>query len=279
MKDLYLLPKSDNNTSCMEEIEKQPVKTKRELAMERLKGKYPDRDFEDEDAFFGQINDDYDDYDKQLSGFKERESTFSNMFTADPRAANFMMNWRNGEDPAIGLIRQFGTEIKDVIDDPERQEEIAAANKEFVERVAKEKELEELYQNNLSESLAYLETVQQEKGVSDDVIDKAMEFLIGIVRDGVIGKFSPESIEMAMKAINHDADVAQAGHEGEVKGRNTKIEEKLRSKRKGDGTAPLDGKNGKSQSRTMPSLGALDRFDGSKNIWERGGEKRHKTTK
>lgn len=227
----------------MEEIEKQPIKTKRELALERLRGKYPDRDFDDEEVFFGQINDDYDAYDRELAGYKDRERTFSDMFTSDPRSANFIMNWRKGEDPTISLVRQFGTEIKDVIDDPERQEEIAAANKEFVERVAKEKELEELYQKNLTESLTYLETMQREKGVSDEEIDNAMELLVRIVRDGVVGKFTPESIEMAMKAINHDVDVAQAGHEGEVKGRNTKIEEKLRSRNMGDGTAVLGSKN------------------------------------
>ena len=33
---------------------------------------------------------------------------------------------------------------------------------------------------------------------------------------------------MAIKAIRHDSDVEAAGHEGEVKGRNSKIEEKLR---------------------------------------------------
>lgn len=40
------------------------VKSKRDLAMERIKAKYPDKSFDDDEAFFGQINDDYDDYDK-----------------------------------------------------------------------------------------------------------------------------------------------------------------------------------------------------------------------
>lgn len=264
----------------MEKTNNNPIKTKRELALERMKGKYPDMDFENEDVLFGQINDDYDDYDRQLAEYKERESTFSNMFTSDPRSAAFMMNWRNGEDPTIGLIRQFGTEIKDAIDDPERQEEIAAANKEFVERVAKEKEYEETYQANLAASLSYLEELQAKSGMSDDEIDKVMEFIVTIVRDGVMGKFAPETIEMARKALNHDADVAQATHEGQVKGRNEKIEEKLRKKSSGDGTANLDGKSGKAKRQVAPALGALDNFgDNNKTIWERGNEKRIKASK
>lgn len=187
------------------------------------------------------------------------------------------MNWRDGEDPAVGLVRQFGTEIKEAIDDPERQEQIAAANKEYVERVAKEKEYEEMYTKNLDASLAYLDQLQRETGMTDEEIDKVMQFVVSIVRDGVLGKFSPETIEMARKALNHDADVTRANFEGEVKGRNEKIEEKLRKSKKGDGTAALDGKNGSARRTTVPNLGALSQYgDDNLTIWERGKEKRTK---
>ncbi len=77
-----------------------------------------------------------------------------------------------------------------------------------------------------------------------------------------------------LKAQNYDADVEQAQMEGEVAGRNAKIEERLRKSRKGDGTAVLDGKNGK-VSQPKRDLGALDRYDSErKSIFERGGEKR-----
>ena len=228
----------------MEGTDNKQVKTKREMAMERLQGRYPEKDFSDEEVMFGQISDDYDDYDRQLGEYKDREDKLNKMFDSDPRTAYFLSTWREGNDPVVSLIRQFGTDIKDAIDDPARQDEIAAANKDFVERMAKEKELEAEYQSNLEESLKVLEQVQQEKGASDEDIDNAMEFLVGIMKDGIVGKFSRESIEMAMKALGHDADVAAAAHEGEVLGRNAQIEEKLRKKNEGDGTAMLDGKNG-----------------------------------
>jgi hypothetical protein len=135
-------------------------------------------------------------------------------------------------------------EIKEIIDDPERQEEMAKANKEYVERVAKEKDLEETYQKNLSESLQTLEQMQQSEGLSDDDLDAAVGKLLQIASDAVIGKFAPETIKLMLNAINYDKDVAAAGDEGEVRGRNTKIEEKLRKPKGGDGTAVLDGKNG-----------------------------------
>ncbi len=252
------------------------VKSNRERYAERLKTKYPDREFADDEALFGQINDDYDGYDKELSGYKEREKALSDLFASNPRSAAFLTDWRKGEDPIVGMVRKFGDDFKAALEDPEKQEALAAANKEYAERIAKENEYEEQYQQNIAETLATLETVQQEDGISDDEIDQAMEFLIGIMRDGLLGKFTRESVQMAIKAIKHDSDVEAAGHEGEVKGRNSRIEERLRKGSKGDGTADLAGKNGggNAGSRQMPDLGAIGRYDGTQNIWERGGEKR-----
>ena len=252
------------------------IKSNRDRYVERLKTKYPDKEFADDEALFGQINDDYDGYDKELSDYKEREKTLSDMFASNPRSAAFLTEWRKGEDPVVALVRKFGDDFKAALEDPEKQEALAAANKEFAERIAQEKEYEGEYQKNLNETLSTLETMQQEEGLSDEDIDSAMDFLVGIVRDGIMGKFTRESVTMALKAIRHDSDVEQADREGEVRGRNTKIEEKLRKGSKNDGTANLGSKNGggKGGSREMPDLGAIDQNYGTQNIWERGGEKR-----
>lgn len=256
--------------------ETETVKSKRDLALERLRSKYPEEQFDDDDQVFGRINDDFAQFDNELAGYKEREGKFSDMFTSDPRSARLMMGWKNGDDPAVALIRLYGDDIKDAIDDPEKQEAIAEANKEYMERVAKEKQYEEEYTANLAESLTLLEKAQQERGLSDEQIDDAMAWFIGVAKDAMMGKFSPETIEMIIKAQNYDNDVAQAGEEGEVRGKNTKVKEILRKPTRGDGTAQLDGKNGGGRRRqSMPDMGAIDRYsDGNLNIFERGGEKR-----
>ncbi|MEJ8748373.1 hypothetical protein [Phocaeicola sp. ICN-14070] len=252
------------------------VKSNRDRYMERLKTKYPDKEFADDEALFGQTNDDYDSYDNELSGYREREKALSDLFASNPRSAAFLTDWRKGEDPIIGMVRKFGDDFKAALEDPEKQEALAAANKEFAERIAQEKEYEGEYQKNLNETLTTLETMQQDEGLSDEDIDSAMDFLVGIVRDGIMGKFTRESVAMALKAIRHDSDVEQADREGEVRGRNTKIEEKLRKGSKNDGTANLSSKNGggKGGTREMPDLGVIDQNYGTQNIWERGGEKR-----
>lgn len=168
--------------------EDKTVKSKREVALERLRGSYPDDQFDDDEQIFERINDDYDRYDKELAGYKEREGKFADMFTSDPRAARLMMDWRDGDDPAVALVRLYGEDIKEAIDDPEKQEAIAAANKEYLERVAKEKQYEDEYSKNLGKSLELLEQTQKERGLSDDQLDNAMGWFIGVVQDAMIGK-------------------------------------------------------------------------------------------
>lgn len=256
--------------------ENNTVKSKRDMAMERMKAKYPDKSFDDDESFFGQINDDYDDYDKQLAESRSREEAFSNMFTSNPKSARLMMEWKNGKDPVAALISIYGKEdILAAIDDPEKLEAIEAANKEFAEKVAKNDEYEAQYERNLPESLSAIEKWAQGKGYGDEIIDKAVTSLSKLCGDFIVGKITPESIEMIIKAENYDVDVEQAHMEGEVAGRNAKIEEKLRKNNKGDGTVALDGKNGKTSNTPKKDLGALDRFDSdNKSIFERGGEKR-----
>ena len=88
------------------------VKSNRERYTERLKAKYPDREFADDEALFGQINDDYDGYDKELSGYKEREKALSDLFASNPQSAAFLTDWRKGEDPIIGMVRKFGDDSR-----------------------------------------------------------------------------------------------------------------------------------------------------------------------
>lgn len=252
------------------------VKSNRERYGERLKAKYPDKEFADDEALFGQINDDYDDYDTKLAGYKEREKSLSELFSSNPRSAAFLMDWRNGEDPVVGMIRKYGDDFKAALEDPEKQDALAAASKEYAERIAQERDYEKQYKRNIAETLVVIETLQKEENISDSEIDDCIEFLSGIMKDAILGKYSKESILMARKAINHDIDVEMADREGEVRGRNTRIEEKLRKNSKSDGTVNLSGKNN-TKTQPMPNLGAIDRYgQGYESIWERGGEKRKK---
>ncbi len=225
-------------------MDNEVVVSNRDKHLERMRKKYPDKKFEDEDEIYGAISDDYDEYEQELTGYRDREKTMSEMFAADPRSAQFLSDMYKGKSPWASYIKLFGPELKDSLDDPETAKQIAEAESEYVERVAKSRALEEEYEANMRTTLDNLQKFKEERGLSDEQIDEIGAVLIGIVRDGVMGKFAPETLDMIVKAINHDDDVATAAEEAEVAGRNARITENLRKSKKGDGTIPLDGKNG-----------------------------------
>ena len=224
--------------------EETKTKSRREGMTERLKKRYPDREWPDDEALFAQISDDYDEYDNTVNGYKEREEKLTDLFTRDPRSAQFLTDMARGDDPWIAVIKRLGMDgVTDLINIPEKQEAYAKANQEYVDKLAEEQTIEEEYEKNFSESLQMLEKVQAEQGLSDDEIDAAYELIVRIANDAVLGKFSEETVLMALKAVNHDADVEAAQNEGLIAGKNYKVEEKLRKPNRGDGTPNLQGSN------------------------------------
>lgn len=227
-----------------QQIPSEVKKSKRDMLKERLSKKYPDKNFDDDEEFAGQISDDYDAYDKEMDGYKKSEQALSDMFASDPRSASFLMDWKEGSDPVIALVKRFGTDIADAVNDPERLEEMKKANQEYLDRVAKSKESEEKYKKNLKKSLKAIADAQEQNGWSDEQVDGAMQNLFKILDDAIDGNITPDVLQLMMNAQNYDKDIASAQQEGEVRGRNAKIEEKLRKSESGDGVGHLEGKNG-----------------------------------
>jgi len=251
--------------------EPQPVGTpNKDKLKKRLTERYPDENLDEDESMYGRIDADYDDYEGQLGKYRENEQKMVDLFNRDPRSARFLKEWADGGDPVIAIIRNYGSDIKDIIDDPEKIEEIAKANKEYVDRVAQEKGLEDEYEKNLEESLTLLENLQTERGLTDDDMEKVIAQLRDDANDVIMGRFTAEAVDRVLKAQNHDADVANAGYEGEVRGANKKIEDKLRKPKGGDGTPRLQGKNG----AVTPNREGMRNVVRGGSIWDTAPETR-----
>lgn len=253
---------------------KQATKTKRDIALERLKSRHPDTDYQDDEAIYGAINDDYDSDQKTIEGYKANEKALSDMMSADPRSAVFLQSMRSGKNPFVELIRNFGEDIVDFLSDPDSAEEVAGAQEEYLKRVSEGNKLKEEYDKNMSESLNVFAKMDEEFG--EDTTNELVGKLMVVANDVIRGKFTKEALELFRMAKNHDQDVADAAHEGEVRGKNSKHLGNLQLRKKGDGTADLDSApadvNGGDDGQ--PDLGAIGRMARKGNIWQRGGEKR-----
>ena len=104
--------------------------------------------------------------------------------------------------------------------------------------------------------------------MSDEDKDKAFEAYANMLDDAIRNKVSKETWLMFIKGINHDKDVAEAADEGEVRGRNTKIVEKL--KKPTTATPPMiTGQGAEAPKRkfggVLDNLSSSDWYEKSKN--------------
>ena len=220
----------------MAEVENKQVMSKRDAMLERLKNRYPDKEFADDEAMYGQISDDFDQYDNDLNGYKEREASLVELFDKNPKAAQFVTDMAKGTDPWLAVIERLGIDgVMDLMNDPSKKAEYAAKNEEYIANVEKEKALAEEYEANKLETAALLDKIQAERALSDEMRDEVAAKIMRIAQDAIIGKVTRETVDMVLAALQHDADVENARSEGMLAGRNAKIDEKLRKREGGDG--------------------------------------------
>ena len=123
---------------------------------------------------------------------------------------------------------------------------------------------------------AMVDEWEKKHGLESGTVDNLLAVASAIADDAFMGIVKEETLDMLLKAMNYEKDLAEAASEAEIRGKNAKIDEKLRTRKANDGTVALDGKTGTTMTPKRRNLGALDRFggDGNKTIWERGNEKR-----
>ena len=176
----------------MEDTEEQVVKSGKQRFIERMKAKKPDLNYDDEEALYGSINDDYDAYDGELKGYKENEEKLLGAFNKDPRIASLFLAMTKGENPLLYLIDNFGQdEIRAALDDPEMKEKIVEKQNAYLERQSKNSQLEEAAKQNITISLDALEEAEQK------------EFLEEMISPHLHGMFvTPKDVDETIKYLS-----------------------------------------------------------------------------
>ncbi len=258
----------------MEDIDKEPIKSKKDLFLEKFRSKYPDLNTDDEDSFYGRINDDYDENEKRIGESSKNEEALSNLFSSDPRAAHFLMSWKNGENPVVQLIRMFGDDFQEALTDPDMQEKFAAAHNEYLDRQLNNKKIQAEAEANLPITLKNLDDAQAEGGFDEKQADDAFKLIFDIIDNGNKDLVTKDTWIMAFKALNHDLDVESAAREGEIKGKNAKIDkEKKKTTVPADLPPMIGGQGGEAPAPKKKSLGFLDSVKDDNDIWKRGRKK------
>ena len=259
--------KEDNKEAVSE-----PKVSRRDAFLGRLKKNRPDLNADNEDELYGAINDDYDSYDRQLGEYKANNDKLIGAFNKDPRIAELFTRMAKGENPLSYLIESFGEdEIRGALDDPAMKDKLVEAQNKYLERQTSEKKLEEEASVNLPASLDALEEAVKELGCGEEEADKAFSMFVQIQDDAIVDKVSKETWLMFLKGIMHDGDVEDASHVAEVKGRNAKIEEKLKAPETKMPPSLSGGGSMSEEPKKKPRAieGALGRYGGKGgSIWD-----------
>lgn len=225
----------------MESSKNQEIKSKKASFLEMMRNTYPDVNYDDEEDIFGAIEKDINDKDEKIKKNEEEGKKIVDLFTQDPRSAEFFNSWVKGKNPIESLIELFGDEFRDALDDPEQREKFSKSYQSFLEKVAKSKEMDKKADENLLATFELFDKMQKENGWSDEEVQEIFTKINDIYQDGLFCIIKPETITMVAKALNYDSDIEEASRVGEIKGKNAKITEKLKKEDAPSGTPPTLG--------------------------------------
>lgn len=195
----------------------------------RARERFPDRTFADLDAAEPQegvadlddaINEMLDDYTNRQADYDKKNERLVELLKTDPDSAEFVQRWIETGDPRTALVETFGDDLG--MSD-EGRERFRGQLESWRERKSANDALNKEAEDNWNKSLSDLESWGNGKGLSLEQKRDVMLRLLSIAFNGMVNKYSVEDFDLALKAINHDSDVAVARQEGEVSGRNSRI--------------------------------------------------------
>lgn len=226
-----------------QQVDKEPVKSKFDTLKDYMRKRNPGREYASDDDYYDGIMSDFDEEGKELQEYRDNGKKLSDLFATDPRGATFLTSWKDGQSPLLALLEVFGQdEIRAYLDDPSNLKKIQEANQKYLDRLSEQASLKKETEGNVKATLKTMDTFQEKYGLSDDEMDGIFQQLDDIASNAIKGKVDEATFEMIYKARNHDADVAAASREGEVRGKNSRIEEKLRKEKRPGMPADLGGR-------------------------------------
>lgn len=229
--------------------------SRRETLLGFMREDYPDDDFADDEDFYDKIISERGRY----KSTEEQAGKLREAFVKDPRIASLLNFAKEGGNPISYLIENFGDEFRDALEDPDKAEEFAEAHNKYLEMVAKDKEAEEVSAANLQTTTEVLDALQAEYNLTDDEVVDIFNTAGQYAFDATKNLYTKEYLTAIMRAKNYDKDVESAAMEGEVRGRNERIEEKLRKQKPTEVPPTLTG-NSSGRATVPPKREAYNPF-------------------
>lgn len=247
-------------------------KSGREKLLERLRGRNPELNIDDDEAVSGQISADYD----QMNQREQERNRFKEMLSSNPYAAPIitgLATGKNDDGTDFDLAEWF------IDNEPEMLIDLIEGNPKTKERYTKmrddrrkAKEADEKFRAEADAKLqamdGELDAAVVEAGYKPDDVRDLMEWLFG--KDGFISRaknfdLKKDDFLQFIRIKDRDKDIEKAGNDGYVRGKNEKIDvtQDRRSRRS---KLPVIGSGG-GQPSSSEKDPTLERMRDMKNVY------------
>lgn len=234
--------------------ERKEERSRRDKFREGFASRHPDIDMDDEEAYYGALDDEYNAQREELERDRADNERLNGLFMENPDVAYFMNDLIDGKERlGVSLMRHFGEAFKDAVDDPteENVKAFADALDAHAKEVKENDRLQKEFEENAIRSEEAIERWAAERKATPEQVESMRDFINGQFASLLAGVVTPEMLDFAYKGLNYDNDVVAAEETGAAKGRNERITERLR-KGGGDGVPALRG-GGKAGRGQRPS--------------------------
>lgn len=246
----------------------QPVSA-RDRYRSRYQEKHPDLNLDDDEAFYGQANQNLD----ELENWRESNRQLGEALDNNPLLGGLLLAAREGENPFTYLAEQVGTDldVRRLADDPEFGTKMGEALSKYQETLAEGAKQEKEIGEHFTESMNALKQLQEERGMSDEDAQALVKKMFGetdeegnVTDYGIIGNASmgivPKEVwEAVLKAQSYDADIKAAGDRAAAQALNSREQNSLRRFGRSAGVPNL-GTNGGGHPATRKKSNSLADF-------------------
>lgn len=202
------------------------LKSKKDTFRERFASRYPSLNMDDEEEYYGRMGQLLDEFE----GYEGNSRKMRESMSKSPVFAELMVAARDQDDfdPIVWMVQNKGLDLQALANDPEYSGKLADAHNSYLEKLAKQDEIEKQMAENMPASVEAVRAKAAEMGLSEQQAEEVIGNLYKIMDDLIVGKIDPAYFEMVAKGMNYNSAVETAREEGVATGLNTKVEDKLR---------------------------------------------------
>lgn len=215
---------------------------KKELLRERLTSKYPDGVYDDDEALYAGVLEEWDREDAEVADTRNKMQELSNLFRQSPEVASFFIDMMNGMGLYEALGRNFGANLIEMLgSNGAEAREYDKGMREWQADADARAERERVYGENVAAFQTEFDAWLEDQGYSDEEREALTEEAVRIGNAMSEGKFM-DFMRSLDRSKRYDADIEAARAEGEIRGRNARIaEERTLPRSKGDGLPAMRG--------------------------------------